>query len=131
MDASFEESLSLWSSPIVMLPKKDGTRQVCNDFQKLNEASQFDSYPMSQVDELVKCLGRANYISSLDLTKGYWQVQLSKNARKITAICTLWGHWQYQVLPFGLHRVVEVFQRLMDIVLHPHRAYARPTPPML
>ncbi|KAL0162352.1 hypothetical protein M9458_041748 [Cirrhinus mrigala] len=41
-----KESQSPWSNPIVMVPKKDGTYRFCNDFRKLNEVSQFNSYPM-------------------------------------------------------------------------------------
>lgn len=107
-----------------MVPKKYGTYRFCNDFRKLNEVSKFYNYPMPRVDELVELLGRACFISTLDLTKGYWQVPLSKNAREKTAFSTPGGHWQYRTLPFGLHGAAATFQRLMDIVLRPHRAYA-------
>uniref|UniRef100_A0A9J7Z8P6 Integrase catalytic domain-containing protein n=1 Tax=Cyprinus carpio carpio TaxID=630221 RepID=A0A9J7Z8P6_CYPCA len=66
-----EPSNSPWSSPIVMVPKPDGTLRFCNDFRRLNEVSAFDGYPMPRVDELLDRLGRARYISTLDLTKGY------------------------------------------------------------
>lgn len=72
-----EPSNSPWSSPIVMIPKPDGIFHFCNDFRKLNKVSQFDSYPMPRVDELIERLGRARYVSTLELTKGYWQVLLS------------------------------------------------------
>ena len=61
-------------SPIVLVPKPDGTIRLCNDFRKLNEISKFDAYPMPRIDELIERLGTARYISTLDLTKGYWQV---------------------------------------------------------
>ncbi len=67
-----EPSCSPWSSPIVLVPKPDGTLRFCNDFRRLNEVSEFDGYPMPRVDELLDHLGRARYISTLDLTKGYW-----------------------------------------------------------
>ncbi|KAL1248768.1 hypothetical protein QQF64_022086 [Cirrhinus molitorella] len=79
-----EPSRSPWSSPIVMVPKPDGTLRFCNDFRRLNEVSEFDGYPMPRVDELLDRLGRARYISTLDLTKGYWQVPLTKDARAKT-----------------------------------------------
>ncbi len=119
-----EPSRSPWSSPIVLVPKPDGTLRFCNDYRRLNEVSQFDGYPMPRVDELLDRLGRARYISTLDLTKGYWQVPLSDNAKPKTAFSTPSGHWQYRTLPFGLHGAPATFQRMMDILLRPHQAYA-------
>ena len=119
-----EPSHSPWSSPIVMVPKPDGTLRFCNDFRRLNEVSEFDCYPMPRVDELLDRLGRARFISTLDLTKGYWQVPLSEQAKPKTAFSTPNGHWQYRVLPFGLHGAPATFQRLMDVLLRPHQAYA-------
>ncbi|XP_073699461.1 uncharacterized protein [Garra rufa] len=119
-----EPSRSPWSSPIVLVPKPDGTLRFCNDYRRLNEVSAFDSYPMPRVDELLERLGRARYITTLDLTKGYWQVPLSSEARPKTAFSTPSGHWQYRTLPFGLHGAPATFQRLMDVVLRPHQTYA-------
>ncbi|KAI2645187.1 Retrovirus-related Pol polyprotein from transposon 17.6 [Labeo rohita] len=119
-----EPSRSPWSSPIVMVPKPDGTLCFCNDFRRLNEVSQFDGYPMPRVDELLDRLGRARYISTLDLTKGYWQVPLTQTAKEKTAFTTPSGHWQYRSLPFGLHGAPATFQRMMDILLRPHQNYA-------
>ncbi|KAL0174660.1 hypothetical protein M9458_030628 [Cirrhinus mrigala] len=119
-----EPSRSPWSSPIVLVPKPDGTLRFCNDYRRLNEVSDFDSYPMPRVDELLERLGRARYITTLDLTKGYWQVPLSEEAKPKTAFSTPSGHWQYRTLPFGLHGAPATFQRLMDIILRPHQTYA-------
>ncbi|KAI2646018.1 Retrovirus-related Pol polyprotein [Labeo rohita] len=119
-----EPSRSAWSSPIVMVPKPDGSLRFCNDFRRLNEVSDFDSYPMPRVDELLERLGRARFISTLDLTKGYWQVTLTKSAKPKTAFSTPSGHWQYRTLPFGLHGAPATFQRMMDVLLRPHQSYA-------
>ncbi len=107
-----------------MVPKPDGTLRFCNDFRRVNEVSEFDGYPMPRVDELIDRLGRARFISTLDLTKGYWQVPLTEGAKPKTAFSTPSGHWQYRVLPFGLHGAPATFQRLMDVLLRPHQAYA-------
>ncbi|KAL0199491.1 hypothetical protein M9458_008031, partial [Cirrhinus mrigala] len=119
-----EPSRSPWSSPVVMVPKPDGTLRFCNDFRRLNEVSEFDGYPMPRVDELLDRLGRARFITTLDLTKGYWQVPLAEDAKPKTAFSTPSGHWQHRTLPFGLHGAPATFQRLMDIVLRPHQPYA-------
>uniref|UniRef100_A0A9J8BMN8 Gypsy retrotransposon integrase-like protein 1 n=1 Tax=Cyprinus carpio carpio TaxID=630221 RepID=A0A9J8BMN8_CYPCA len=121
---TIEPSRSPWSSPIVMVPKPDGTFRFCNDFRHLNEVSEFDSSPMPRVDERLDRLGRARFISTLDLTKGYWQVPVTEQAKPKTAFSTPSGHWQYRVLPFGLHGAPATFQRLMDVLLRPHQAYA-------
>ena len=119
-----EESHSEWCSPIVLVPKPDGSIRFCNDFRKLNEISKFDAYPMPRVDELIERLGKARYISTLDLTKGYWQVPLAPTSKEKTAFATPDGLFQYRMLPFGLHGAPATFQRLMDRVLRPHREYA-------
>ena len=119
-----EESNSPWSSPIVLVPKPDGSLRFCNDFRKLNEVSRFDAYPMPRVDELIERLGPARFVSTLDLTKGYWQVPLTERAKPKTAFATTEGLFQYTVLPFGVHGAPATFQRLMDKVLRPHRDFA-------
>ena len=75
-----EPSTSEWSSPIVLVKKTDGTLRFCIDFRRLNSISEADAYPMPRIDNLIDCLGQAKYISTLDLTRGYWQVPLSENA---------------------------------------------------
>ncbi|CAM4702666.1 unnamed protein product [Lepidochelys kempii] len=112
-----EESHSQWSSPIVLVPKPDGTLRFCNDFWKLNEVSQFDAYPISCIDELVDQLGK-------DLTKGYWQIPLAKDAKEKTAFSTPDGGQCIGTGPFGLHGAPATFQRLMDKLLRLHAKYA-------
>lgn len=52
-----EPSVRKWSSPMVMVPKKDGSQRPCVDFRKINAASCFDVYPMPRIDDLVTWLG--------------------------------------------------------------------------
>lgn len=54
-------------------------------------------------------------MSTLDFTKGYWQVPLTPSVRLKTALAS--GHWQYQVLPFGLPGAPGTFQHFIDIIL--------------
>nr|XP_014351258.1 PREDICTED: uncharacterized protein LOC102352713 [Latimeria chalumnae] len=119
-----EESYSEWSCPIVLVLKPSRTWRFCNNFRKLNEVPKFDAYPMLHVEELIEKLGKTNYLTTLDLTKGYWQVPLTESAKENTAFSTLEGLFQYTVLPFELHGAPATFQRLMDKVLKPHAQYA-------
>uniref|UniRef100_A0A8C4RKU8 ribonuclease H n=1 Tax=Erpetoichthys calabaricus TaxID=27687 RepID=A0A8C4RKU8_ERPCA len=119
-----EESFSPWSSPIVLVSKPDGSWRFCNNFRRLNQVSKFDAYPMPRVDDLLGRLGNAQFLTTLDLTKGYWQIPLTSSAREKTAFSTPSGHWQYKVVPFGLHGAPATFQRLVDTLLRPHNSYS-------
>ncbi|XP_061898861.1 uncharacterized protein LOC133646933 isoform X2 [Entelurus aequoreus] len=83
-----EESHSAWCSPVVLVGKKDGTVRFCVDYRRVNEMSRFDAYPMPRVDELLDRLGTARFFTTLDLTKGYWQIPLSPESREKTAFST-------------------------------------------
>lgn len=119
-----EPSTSEWSNPIVLVPKKDGSLHFCLDFRKLNSVSKFDPYPMPRVDELVERLGRATYLTTPDLCKGYWQVPITPESKELTAFKTPFGHFQFRVLSFGLHGAPATFQRMMDKILRGTEEYA-------
>lgn len=112
-----ECSSSEWSNPVVLVPKKDGTMRFCIDFRRVNAQSQFDAYPMPRLEDLIERLGKASFITTLDLCKGYWQVPLARTDRPYTAFRTPQGLFQFVVMPFGLQGAPATFQRLMDIVL--------------
>lgn len=117
-----EPSTSEWS--IVLVHKRDGNMRLCKNFRGENVISTFDAYPMPHVDELLEHLGKAKFITTLDLTKGYWQVPVALEDRPKTAFVTPEGLFQYVRMPFGLHGALETFQRLMDAILRPHQEYA-------
>ena len=107
-----EESHSAWSSPIVLVGKPDGSIRFCVDYRKVNDVSQFDAYPMPRVDELLDRLGTARFFSTLDLTKGYWQIPLSPESKEKTAFSAPDGLYQFRTLPFGLFGTPATFQCL-------------------
>ena len=104
-----EPSSSEWASPIVLVKKKDGTLRFCVDYRRLNSVSQSDTYPMPRIDELIDQLGQAKCITTLDLTRGYWQVPLAESAKAKTAFATPFGLFQFNVMPFGLQGAPATF----------------------
>ena len=112
-----EESDSPWSSPVLMVPKKDGTFRFCVDFRKLNVLTQWSDYPLPRVDETLEALAGSQMFSTLDLASGYWQVEVSKTDRCKTAFSTRDGKFQFVTMPMGLAGAPSTFQRLMDIIL--------------
>ncbi len=79
---------------------------------------------MVRVDELLDRLGTARFYSTLDLTKGYWQIPLSPLSKEKSAFTTPFGLHQFVTLPFGLFGAPATFQHLLDKILRPHTAYA-------
>lgn len=115
-----EPSESAWSSPLVIVKKKDGKPRFCIDFRKVNEMTECDAYPLPQITATLDKLRGARYLTTLDLKNGYWQVPLAPESRPITAF-TIPGRslYQFTVMPFGLHSAPATFQRLLDHVLGP------------
>lgn len=113
-----EASNSPWSSAVVMVPKKKGSRwRFCVDYRPLNQVTRKDCYPIPRVDETLDLVSGSAWFSSLDLRSGYWQVPLTPESRPKTAFSTGRGHWQFKVLSFGLCNAPGTFERLMDSVL--------------
>lgn len=112
-----EPSKSEWCHPVVLVPKKDGTIRFCIDFRYLNSVTKFDAYPNPRIGDLTDRLGNSKFLTTIDLSKGYWQIPLTRRSRELTAFKTPLGLFHFKVLPFGLHGAPASFQRLMDQVL--------------
>ena len=112
-----EQSSSPYASPIVLVKKKDGSNRFCCDFRKLNTATVIDSEPIPDQEEIFAKLASDRYFSKIDLTKGYWQVPLSEQAKPLTAFVTHDGLYQFTTMPFGLVNAPASFSRVMRTVL--------------
>ena len=110
-------SSSAWSSPCLLEAKSDGSSRFVTDFRKVNSATVPNSYPLPRMEDCVDNVGKANYVSKLDLLKGYWQVPLTERASEISAFVTPDQFLQYNVMAFGLCNAPATFQRLVNQVL--------------
>lgn len=112
-----EPSCSEWASPCLLVPKADGSFRMCTDYRKVNQVTRTDSYPLPRMDDLLDDLGAAQYLTKIDLLKGYYQVSLSEKAKQISAFITPEGLYQYLVMPFGLKNAPGTFQRMINQVI--------------
>ncbi len=93
--------------------KKDGSLRLCIDYRKLNSCSTRDAFPLPRIEEALEALGQAKYFSTLDLTSGYWQVEVVEQDKHKTAFSTPMGLFEANRMPFGLQNAPSTFQRLM------------------
>ena len=114
---TIQPSQSPWSSPIVLVKKKNGTLRFCVDYRKLNAVTRKDAYPIPRMDDTLDTLAGAQWFSTLDLISSYWQVKLDDNNRHKTAFSSPDGLFEFNVMPFGLCNALATFQRLMDMVI--------------
>ena len=71
------------------------------------------------LESLVGCKYIATYYTTLDLTSGFWHLELTESGKEKTAFSTSQGHYNYEfnVMSFGLINTPATFQRLMECAL--------------
>ena len=126
-------TVSPWASPIVIVPKKSALdkpprRRMCINFQRLNALQptvvkvdrkakgNLTLHPLPKSDELYAKLKGAKIFSALDLTSGYYHIELSKSSQAKTAIVMPFGKWEFNMVLFGLAQAPAYFQALVSKV---------------
>ena len=112
-----EPSNSPYSSPLLMVKKKDGTYRPVVDYRSLNRITVFDSEPMPNAEDIFARLSGARFFSKLDFCKGYWQIPMAEADRAKTAFSTPFGLYQFRRMPFGLQNAGATYGRMMRRVL--------------
>lgn len=106
------QSSSPFSSPALLVKKKDGSDRLCVDYRELNSNTVRDSYPLPLISEQIDALGQACYFSCLDMASGFHQILMaSQSDIEKTAFITPEGVWEYLKMPFGLCNAPSVYQR--------------------
>ncbi|GKE89247.1 putative reverse transcriptase domain-containing protein, partial [Tanacetum coccineum] len=95
-------SLSPWGAPVLFVKKKYGSFRMCIDYLELNMLIVKNCYPLPRINDLFDQLQGSSVYSKIDLRPGYHQLRIKEEDIPITAFRTQYGHFEFQVIPFGL-----------------------------
>ena len=111
-------SWSEWATPIVVVPKADGSVRICGDFKStLNPHLKVDQYPLPRIEDILANLGGSNTFSKIDLHLAYLQMELEEESKILATISTHRGLYRFNRLPFGVASAPAIWQRAIEQVL--------------
>ena len=96
-----QHSISPYSSPLVVIPKKSGGVRITENYKKLNQISNLSQLPILRLDQVFDSLGKGRKLSLFELVSSFHQITAHKDAVLLTAFCTPTGLYEWLAMPQG------------------------------
>jgi hypothetical protein len=106
-------SISPWDAPVIFV-RKDESWRLCIDYCQLNKATIKNQYPLPTINDLFDKMKGTIIFSNIDLRSRYHQLQIKEEDIPKTIFKTIFGHYEFIVLTFGLTNAPSVFMSLMN-----------------
>src|ERR1700716_787607 len=114
-----QKSTSPGGYPVLFVPKKDDSLRMRVDYRQLHDQIVKNRYPPPLISRLRDQLVGAHYFTRLDLPIAYAHIRIREGDEWKTAFRMTFGHYEYQVLPFGLTNAPVTFQSAIDHAIRP------------
>jgi len=94
--------------------KEQGVPRLVINYKPLNRVLQWIRYCIPNKRDLLNCLYNAKIFSKFDMKSGFWQIQIAKKDRYKTACTVPFGHYEWNIMPFGLKNALSEFQNIVN-----------------
>ena len=105
------------ASPLVVVPKPDGSIRLAVDFRQLNQLLVPVAGSIPDYREFFPYLRGKNYFCKIDNLQGFLQLKLDANTQELCTICTPVGLYKFLFLPFGVNAAPTIYQQTMERIL--------------
>lgn len=105
------------SAPVLFVRKPGGGLRFCVDYRGLNAITKKDRYPLPLIEETLRSLSKAKWLTKLDVIAAFHKVRIEKGDEWKTAFRTRYGLYEWLVTPFGLTGAPATFQRYINHTL--------------